>query len=143
MSMPHKKAWIVFTNQTDIRWLRILKRGFRHCFIVLHDGGRWVSIDPMANIMEILVHDLPEEFDLPDWLRGRGHHVMETQLAQNIKTAAPIMLFTCVEACKRMLGIHNIFVFTPWQLYRHIKKKKYPNSKYHSPAQKGVFLWEA
>ena len=36
------------------------------------------------------------------------------------KRPAPLMVFTCVEAVKRVLGLHRRLVFTPWQLYRHL-----------------------
>lgn len=131
-----QKAWLVFTNQTDIKTLRIFKKGFRHCFIVLHDGAHWISVDPMSNQMEIIVHNVAPDFDLPTWLRARGHKAIEAPVAQRLNKAAPIMIFTCVEACKRILGIRSIFVLTPWQLYKHILNKNFSNKK-------GTILWEA
>jgi len=144
-----QKAWVVFTNQTDIGWIRILKKGYRHCFIVFHDDQNWISIDPMANYMEVICHHVGADFDLPEWLEGRGHKVIEANLTRDIKTSAPIMVFTCVEACKRFLGIHKIGVFTPWQLYRHLspapKKQRMSNifkRIFHTIFHKGVFSWE-
>ncbi len=117
-----QKAWVVFTGQTEISWLRILKPGFRHCYILLHDGERWTSIDPLSHITEISVHHhVPADFDLPGWLKSRGNRVVAAPLRRDLKRAAPVMVFTCVEAVKRVLGIHRRFIFTPWQLYRHLK----------------------
>lgn len=116
-----QKAWVVFTGQTEISWLRILKPGFRHCYILLNDGERWTSIDPLSHITEISVHHhVPADFDLPGWLRSRGNRVVAAPLCRDLKRAAPVMVFTCVEAVKRVLGIHRRFIFTPWQLYRHL-----------------------
>jgi hypothetical protein len=42
-------------------------------------------------------------------------------LRRDITKAAPFMLFTCVEAVKRVLGIHRRGIVTPWQLYQHLK----------------------
>ncbi len=117
-----QKAWVVFTGQTEISWLRLLKPGFRHCYILLNDGERWTSIDPLSHITEISVHHhVPADFDLPGWLSSRGNRVIAAPLRRDIKRAAPIMLFTCVEAVKRVLGIHRRGIVTPWQLYRHLK----------------------
>jgi hypothetical protein len=33
---------------------------------------------------------------------------------------APLAPFTCVEAAKRVLGLHDRRVVTPWQLYRRL-----------------------
>lgn len=115
-----KHAWVVFTNQSELVSVRFLKKGFRHCFVLIHDGVHWVSVDPMANYMEVAVQNVPGDFDLPGWLKKQGHAVIDAPLSKRVKTSAPVMLFTCVEACKRILGIHKISIITPWQLYRHL-----------------------
>lgn len=116
-----QKAWVVFSGQTDLAWLKILKPGFRHCFVLLNDGKRWVSLDPLSNYTDIIVHHhVPPEFDLPLWLKGRGHEVVETNI-NRARKPAPFMLFTCVEAVKRVIGLHKRFIITPWQLYRYLQ----------------------
>tara|TARA_A200000113_G_C8594829_1_gene267286 strand:+ start:124 stop:324 length:201 start_codon:yes stop_codon:yes gene_type:complete len=54
-------AWIVFSNDTDIRYLKCLKRGFRHCYVIMSDGEKRFSIDPLAHMTEIAFH----HFDAP------------------------------------------------------------------------------
>ncbi len=130
--MRDQKAWVVFSGQTDLPWLRIFRPGFRHCFVLLHDGVNWISLDPLSNYTEVLVHHVPPEFDLPHWLEGRGHKVVRTAM-QRSRKAAPFMLFTCVEAVKRVLGLHKRFIITPWQLYRHLQSQK---------SYKGEYSWE-
>jgi len=114
-----RKAWVVFSGQTDLFWLKILKPGFRHCYALLHDGRHWLSFDPLSNYTEILVHNVPPDFDVPAWLRARGHFVVPAPLMRP-RCAAPWMIYSCVEAVKRIIGLHARFVFTPWQLYRHL-----------------------
>ncbi len=118
MSEKEVKAWVVFTGQTDLPWLRVLKPGFRHCFVLVHDGAHWVSLDPLANYTEVQVHHVPADFDLPGWLRDRNLEVVAAPLNRDFKKPAPFMAFTCVEAVKRVLGLHDWRVMTPWQLYR-------------------------
>jgi len=137
----NKKAWVVFTNQADIPYLRMLKDGFRHCFILIYDGKNWQSVDPLAGYMEVAVHDLPDDFDLPLWLKQQGHHVLSAPMTHDIKSSAPLMLLTCVEVCKRVLGIHNRFILTPWQLYKHLNPVK-KTRKTHSIFRKGELSWE-
>jgi len=122
VGLQGKRVWVVFTDQSELKFVRMLKRGFRHCFVLINDGQRWISIDPMANYMEVMVHDhLPGDFNFIRWLEDHGHNVAEARLTRNIMTCAPVMLFTCVEACKRILGVHKFSILTPWQLYRYLE----------------------
>jgi hypothetical protein len=117
-----QNAWVVFSGQTDISWLRFLKPGFRHCYVLLNDGERWTSIDPLSHVTEVSVHHhVPADFDLPGWLELRGNRVLKAPMRRDITRAAPFMLFTCVEAVKRVIGVHSRGIVTPWQLYRHLK----------------------
>lgn len=119
-----QRAWVVFSGESELRWLRWLKPGFRHCFILLNDGQCWVSYDPMAHKTEILVHHMPGFFNLPDWLEKRGHKVMAAKPENVPQKTAPLGFFSCVEAVKRVLGIHNILIITPWQLYRYLERRE-------------------
>lgn len=115
-------AFVVFSGDTEIRWLKaFLKPGFRHCFLIFRQGGQWVSFDPLAHRTEIRIHgDLPEGFDLPGWLAEGGHILAPARLTEPPARPAPFMPFTCVEAVKRVLGIHRRRILTPWQLYRYL-----------------------
>lgn len=124
----HTKAYVIFSPQADLPWLKVLKVGFRHCAIIMNDGQHWLTIDPLSNYTEILVHDMPADFDLPAWMRRRGHMVVEAEISKPCKTA-PIGVFSCVEAVKRVLGIHNRFVITPYQLYRYLMRANEAKAK--------------
>ncbi|HPF78386.1 MAG TPA: hypothetical protein PLF01_03740 [Alphaproteobacteria bacterium] len=124
-STTSQKAWVVFSGETDIGWLKILKPGFRHCFVLLHDGQRWISIDPISPCLDIQIyHHIDAEFDLPAWLESRGHKVTEAILRRHHKKPAPAMPVSCVEISKRVLGIHRRLIITPWQLYKFLKQEK-------------------
>lgn len=129
-----QRAWVVFSGKADLPWLRFLKPGFRHCFVLLHDGLHWFSCDPMLNRTEIRVHrHVPADYDLPSWLAGRGLTVVPARMERAHKSPAPWMFYSCVEAVKRVLGLRRFFIFTPWQLYRHLIQHE----------QKGDLSWEA
>ncbi len=114
------RAWVVFCDNTELAWLRPLRPGFRHCFTVLHDGNRWIAIDPLAALLEVTVPPVAPDFDLPGWFAGQGHTVVPAPVGRDKSRPAPWAPFTCVETCKRLLGIHAGFVLTPWQLFRHL-----------------------
>lgn len=117
------EIWIVFSGQTDMSWLNILKPGFRHCYALINDGERWISYDPLAHFTDVSVHQVPSEFNLPLWMKDRGHKVLRAPV-NRIQKEAPWMIFTCVEAVKRVIGLHNRWILTPWQLYRHLQKQE-------------------
>ena len=117
---PAPRAWVVFTDGTELAWLRLLRPGFRHCFAVLHDGDRWIAVDPLAQRLEVTVPPVAAGFDLPRWFAEQGHTVVPALVRRDLVRPAPWRPFTCVETCKRLLGLHAGFVITPWQLYRHL-----------------------
>ena len=135
-----QKAWVVFCAHTDLPWLRFLKSGFRHCFILLNDNQVWVSIDPLSTHTDIQIHHhLGGDYDLPRWLETQGFKVLSAEINTSHTRPAPWMAFTCVEAIKRTLGIHRRFIFTPWQLYKFLKNKN--ENENQKQNVKGKFLW--
>jgi len=135
------KAWVVFSGQADLPWLKILKPGYRHCYVLLNDKKHWITIDPLSSYMDVNVHDIPLDFNLPLCMKNRGHTVMPAQI-QHIDKQAPWMPFSCVEAVKRVLGIHKRLMFTPWQLYKYLRKHQTVKT-FQSNSLKGDFAWEA
>lgn len=122
-STSEQKAWVVFNGKADVAWLKLLRPGFRHCFVLLFDGRHWLSVDPMLNHMDVQYQKVPSDFDLPDWLKERGNIVVPALLDRSKNAIAPWRPFTCVEAVKRVLGIHARWVLTPWQLYKYLNKQ--------------------
>lgn len=113
------RAWVVFCKDTDIWWLRFLKRGYRHCFVIINDGYNWITYDPTSAWTELKVQKTPITFDLPKWFSEQGNIIIKTLIQKRYKLA-PISFYTCVESIKRVLGIHNFFIFTPYQLHKYL-----------------------
>lgn len=114
-------ALVVFADHTSCAWLRFLRRGFRHCFIVLRAGPLWLACEPLKDRLELNVLALPVEFDLAAFYGAQGHHVLQggrlPPRPQRSFAPAPL---TCVTVVKRLLGIRAPWVWTPWQLYVHL-----------------------
>lgn len=118
------KYWVVFTGKTDIWWLKFLKKEFRHCFVLMNDGRQWISIDPLSAFTDIQTYaHIDCTYDLPQWLMGQGYHVINASINIHHIKPAPFMLFTCVEAIKRILGVHQRTILTPFQLYKFLSKQ--------------------
>jgi len=116
------RAIVIFRDTTEIRWLRFLKRGFRHCAVLVESDIGWVLCDPLSHktvIKQIFIEDSQE---IVDRLAAAGLHAIETVLQNPPRRVAPFMPTTCVEGVKRVLGIHTCWIVTPWQLYRHLMR---------------------
>ncbi len=113
-------ALVVFSGATDLAYLKWLKPGFRHCFVILKSHDRWISIDPLAHMTRVDLHDMPSGSDPVSLLTEQGLTVLKTQLREAELAASAPMLCTCVEAGKRILGIQSWRMVTPWQRYRHL-----------------------
>ena len=73
-------AFVVFTGEADLKWLRILKPGFRHCFAVLESQGRWVIYIPLSHHTEIMVIDGMTALASSEWYRAIGCRIVPVQL---------------------------------------------------------------
>lgn len=118
-----QKIFVVFSGFSELKSVRFLKQGYKHCYVLMHDGTRWITCDPLAHMTEIAVHELPANFNLPSWLRARGQKVIEAVVEPAPLRPAPLMPMTCVEAVKRVLGIHKRTILTPYQLYKFLNSK--------------------
>jgi len=115
-------ALVVFSGDTDLKRLKVLKRGFRHCFIVLESAGYWVIYDPLSHRTDLSVIEGNDVFGLVHLYRAQGLRVAPWVVRRPPKRPAPMGPYTCVEAAKRILGIHSRWIITPWNLYNFLKK---------------------
>ena len=121
------RAWVIFTGKTDIGWLKCLKPGFRHCFAVIEQQGKWITYDPLSAHTDIQVNEQCDtHIPLPLIFYQQGETVLPATVIERGHTkSAPVMPYSCVEAIKRLLGIHKRTIITPYQLYQHLKETRY------------------
>ncbi len=123
-----KIAVIAFTDARRPWWLRFFPKGFRHCFAVVRDAGRWVVVNPMSHWTEISV--LPEAADAADAqdvvraLADKNIRATVCAVAEPARRTLPPTPFTCVEAVKRILGVRAPWVLTPAALARFLEKNR-------------------
>jgi hypothetical protein len=63
---------VVFVDDTACPWLRLLRRGFRHCFVLLHAGPQWLACEPLKDRIELDLLDLPQSSILPGSIGTRA-----------------------------------------------------------------------
>ena len=117
-------ALVVFSGATHLWWLRFLRPGFRHCFVVLRFADSWVVVNPMAHQTEVGVYQDAQPASVVRHYRARGMTVVACPVRPAPRHPLPWSPFTCVEAAKRLLGVQEPGILTPWQLYQHINHKK-------------------
>lgn len=116
-----RRALVVFSGQTDLGWLRVLKPGFRHCFVAVEVGGGWVVVNPLCHVTDLaVVHGVDAE-GLADGYRQAGLTVVPVRTRRPSPRSARWRPFSCVEEVRRILGLEARWVLTPWQLFRHIQ----------------------
>jgi len=129
LSLPHEHrrqsagapALVVFVDETACPWLRPLRRGFRHCFVVLRAGPLWLACEPLKDRIELDALDLPPGFDLGRFYSRQGHRVLlGRRPPPRPKSWFALAPVTCVTVVKRLLGIRAPWVWSPWQLYSHL-----------------------
>jgi len=118
------KGLVIFAHNTGVWWLRFLKPGFRHCFIILETDRGCVCIDPISNRFTISMLEGYELKALLHWYRDMGMKVMNVGVDHNNCKSFFWAPMTCVEVVKRLIGLRESLILTPWQLYRYLKKNK-------------------
>ncbi len=111
-------AVVAFSGRAPLWWLHLLRPGFRHCFVAVRGTAGWLLLDPLSH--RIALGLLPADTDPAAHYRALGHILLTVPVAVPPRRPAPFAPFTCVEAVKRVLGLHDRFVWTPWQLYRRL-----------------------
>lgn len=123
-----RRALVAFTGETELRLLKFLKPGFRHCLVVIESakrdvrhGGCWAFYNPLVDATELTILVAPAA-QVRAQLERAGYRVIETRTQEPKLGANGWWPFTCVEAIKRALGISAPSIITPWQLYGYLKQ---------------------
>lgn len=114
--------WVIFSDETDLWFLKPLRDGFRHCFILMQQDNRWVLIDPRSDKTEIEILPHPHHFNFPRFFMEQGKTVVKVPTIHTPRKIASILPVSCVEIIKRFVGLHQWWVVTPYQLYRSLLK---------------------
>ena len=120
-SPPSQRALVIF-GETEIKWFRFLKKGFRHCFAIIEGRTGWAVYNPLSHYTEIKMYPSLGADELVRFYDAMGYTVVETRVREPARKMSPVAPFTCVEAVKRALGIQARYIATPWQLFRFLMR---------------------
>ena len=116
--------YIVFTDSTHDHWLlKRLRRSFQHVFAVKKSPGEkfWIIVNPL--VAYTVVETVPVAHYPDIWALVDPNAVIVPVLAEiKEKERHTVCVFNCVEVVKSLLGIRDFWLWTPYQLYKHLKK---------------------
>jgi hypothetical protein len=116
---------VIFADHAACPWLRPLRRGFRHCFVVMRADSVWLACEPLKDRIELDALAVPDDFDLAAFYCQQGHRVLlGERLPARARSRFALAPMTCETVVKRLLGIDAPWVWTPWQLYAHLSGPK-------------------
>jgi hypothetical protein len=73
--------------------------------------------------MNIVVIDALDTLDLPSFYASQGHIVLVGPKNQRMGSGYLLVeLLTCVGITKRLLGLRNFWIWTPWQLFSSLAR---------------------
>jgi len=114
------RAVVGFTDESGHRFGRLLRPGFRHCFVAIDDGLYWILLDarePVPTVKTLASSD----FDLLAFWRDKGYCAIEvTRAGRGIR--GPLVAANCVGLTKAVLGIRAPLCVTPRQLYNRLRR---------------------
>lgn len=113
----------MFFDPEGARYEWALKRGFRHVFCVIDDGTYWILVDgrdakPVVQVLQASTYDLKAFYEGQE-----GYSVIEVD-APTKPLRTPFVLVNCVGLVKIHLCIRAPWAMSPWQLYKHLERKR-------------------
>lgn len=114
-------AYVAFSGRRTTCITKFLKEGYTHCFLILNFNGKWAVIDPVIGFTDIAWFNGKRFFD---WCNKNKFELVKACNEYKIKRTFHLRPLTCVEIVKSFLCISNPFIFTPYQLYKYLKKKE-------------------
>lgn len=114
--MRDPESWTVVWEPSDhflARW--VLKKGFGHLWAAKRQGDGWLLVNPSYSHIQVAVVT-PE--CMADQMQGKVKWSVPVEQGERIR---PMGLQTCTEVIKGLLGIRDMRVLTPYQLYRKVR----------------------
>lgn len=101
-------------------WQKILKPGFGHVYVIIKDKscGKWVCFDPKPTQMGFKILN---EKGINANRKHFSKHVW-ISVKKDATKGAQFLTGNCVTRVKYIMGIKARHVWTPWQLYKYLKR---------------------
>ncbi len=119
-----KRILVIFSGISSLWYLKFLKNGFKHCFVIIEDGDGSLLLDSLSvgvNLCRINC-DIDE---VRNWYEDNDFRVLEVKNSDERESVGLMLgIFTCVEMVKHVIRLRKASVLTPYQLYRYMINKE-------------------
>ena len=105
-------CYVVFTIDEGHWWSWILHPTIRHCYVIAPANGKWIVHSKTTKGLEMYTTD--------DVTQVVENDIIVKAVIRESRRSL-FMLNTCVGHTKKVLGISNPFILTPYQLYRYLR----------------------
>jgi len=97
--------------------------------MLTHDKFNWILIDPDWRFLNVKIMPYRAQFNLPKQMMkdSPGYKCLHVRHLESTEKhlCVPWKWFSCVGIIKYSIGL-NMWAFTPWQLYKRLKKLTNP-----------------
>ncbi len=121
--LNQNQIYIAFSNAPQKPYLKPLKSGFRHCMYIEERMGMFIIFDPLSSHSELMITPNSPIKNLVE----RGFTVIKVTKNKTMAQRLTFDFLTCVGQIKRLLGIQNFKLQTPYQLYKYLTKGQNKN----------------
>jgi len=103
-----------------------MKDGFKHVTAIKFTGLFWIKVDLALGWTDFDVLPFDRYDTIKDVLKGQDvtYQYVERWRKPRYRVRTMFAPWTCVEAMKSIIGIRAWWVFTPYQLYKHLERTK-------------------
>lgn len=119
-----KEFWIAFA-ESDFSTSIFVRKEFGHVYILTKDEWNWMILDPRTAYLYAEIMALKASDDLPKKvMKFNKHRFIRIKTELEFKEGFSFNFFrplNCVNVVQYVLGL-NLFVFTPYGLYKKLKK---------------------
>lgn len=116
--------WLVFTRSKHKHILSpFLKPGFEHVYAMkkTDTGLLWLIVDSMRSHVHVDIAAV-QDYPHPRAYAEPGAVVVPVRAKiDTTRIRGTLNVFNCVEVVKGLLGVKEFWVWTPWQLYKHLR----------------------
>ncbi|WP_173974922.1 hypothetical protein [Magnetospirillum sp. LM-5] len=127
------RALVFFGDGTGLWWLKLLRPGFRHCFVAVEGAGGWVVVDPLSDRTRVAIVPAASADELRRWYARHNYQAVFAEVHEPNERAMPWRPYSCVEEVKRVLGINAGHILTPWQLYKYMSRNRKNTLAFNPP----------
>ena len=120
-----EEYYVVFdTAHFDYWFSKRMKKGFTHCYAIKKSKGGyfWHIINPTRGSLELNLVPIEDYPTIRDCV-GYGPTIVSVKaIIDTQRFRGTICLFNCVEVVKALLGIKDMWLWTPYQLYKYLRR---------------------